>query len=202
MRENKSVNEGFRTSVGSGVLTLIQAYILATIFESLGAVLVGYNVIDTMRKQVVDVKVYNGSEGEFLLGQVAILAGSSSWLLIATLANLPISTTHSIVGATLGFTLVCKGTRGVQWKTVVNVGTCRPTSSSHPPRSATSWFISPLLSGTISVTLYLVVDHAILRRVDPIRWGLFCLPFFYCACLAFNSFVVTFQGSRSLFSPE
>ncbi|EGT39421.1 hypothetical protein CAEBREN_14159 [Caenorhabditis brenneri] len=178
------VSNAFGTSVGSGALTLIQAYILATIFETLGSVLVGYNVIDTMRKGVVDVAVYNNSAGDFMIGQVACLGGTATWLLIATFFHLPVSTTHAVVGATLGFSIACKGFQGIQWMMVVNI--------------VASWFISPIFSGCVSLCLYLFVDHVILRTSNPVGNGLMWLPIFYFVCLTFNMFMISYQGSKVL----
>uniref|UniRef100_A0A8R1HHQ1 Phosphate transporter n=2 Tax=Caenorhabditis japonica TaxID=281687 RepID=A0A8R1HHQ1_CAEJA len=178
------VSNAFGTSVGSGALTLIQAYLLATIFETLGSVLVGYNVIDTMRKGVVDVAVYNNSAGDFMIGQVATLGGCATWLMIATFLHLPVSTTHAVVGATLGFSIACKGFQGIQWMMVVNI--------------VASWFISPIFAGCISLLLYLFVDHVILRTKNPVANGLMWLPIFYFACITFNMFMISYQGSKVL----
>lgn len=81
----------------------------------------GYKVSDTMRKGILDVNLYIGSEQELMLGFVSALASSAVWLLVATQMKLPISGTHSIVGSTLGFSLVARGTKGVQWFTLGKV---------------------------------------------------------------------------------
>lgn len=71
---------------------------------------------DTIRKGIIDVTLYkNGSEDVLMAGNVAALTGSCVWLVLATVLSLPVSTTHSIVGATVGFSLVVHGTKGVNW---------------------------------------------------------------------------------------
>lgn len=135
------VANSFGTSVGSGVLTMRSACLIATVCEISGAILIGkcrwlcllnndiiltlspsiatgYKVSDTMRKGILDVSLYEGSEHELMLGFVSALASSAVWLLVATQMKLPISGTHSIVGSTLGFSLVARGTKGVQWFTL------------------------------------------------------------------------------------
>ncbi|MCP9264470.1 hypothetical protein DINM_022565 [Dirofilaria immitis] len=164
------VANAFGTSVGSKVLTLRQAYILAVIFETLGALLIGYNVTDTVRKGVIDLTLYKDKPKEIFVGQIAILGGCSLWLLIATLARLPVSSTHSITGATVGFGLMTR------------VG---------------SWFVSPILSGVVSAALYIVIEHSVLRRKNPFRCGLRVLPIFYWLCIAFNVFTVQIMSDAT-----
>ncbi|KAK6109433.1 Phosphate transporter family protein [Brugia pahangi] len=178
------VANAFGTSVGSKVLTLRQAYILAVIFETLGALLIGYNVTDTVRKGVIDLTLYEKQPKEIFVGQIAILGGCSLWLLIATLARLPVSSTHSITGATVGFGLMTRGIIGIQWRKIIHI--------------VASWFMSPILSGVVSAILYIILDHSVLRRKNPFRCGLRALPIFYWLCIAFNVFTVSYQGSKLL----
>ncbi|XP_025092446.1 sodium-dependent phosphate transporter 1-like [Pomacea canaliculata] len=178
------VANSFGTSVGAKVLTLVQACILATIFEILGAVLIGYRVSDTIRKGIIDVQPYNGTERLLLLGNLSALSGSCIWLLLATFLRLPVSATHSIVGATIGFTLVAKGSQGVGWMKLGLI--------------VASWFISPISSGIVSVLLFLLIQKLVLKKVNQLDIGLFLLPFFYSATIFINVFSVFHDGSTLL----
>ncbi|PNF31938.1 hypothetical protein B7P43_G07926 [Cryptotermes secundus] len=179
------VANSFGTSVGSKVLTVKQACCLATVCEIAGSILLGYKVSDTMRKGILQVNVYDDAEYELLLGMFAALIGSSVMLLGATFLKLPVSATHSIVGATIGFSLVCRGDKGINWKVLgMIVG---------------SWFVSPLLSGVISVSLYLVIRRLILNASDPIARGLLSLPIFYGITIFINVFTIVHEGSSLLY---
>ncbi|CAK1599760.1 unnamed protein product [Parnassius mnemosyne] len=179
------VANSFGTSVGSKVLTLTQACILATIFEIAGAVLIGYKVSDTMRKGILDVSLYNdGGERLLAAGCLAALIAGAAWLILATALRLPVSGTHSIVGATVGFTLTAKGPTGIRWSTLGAI--------------VLSWFISPALSGAVSATLFWLVRRYILRAPEPLVSGLRALPFFYGATVAVNVISVVHDGPKLL----
>ncbi|KAL3889307.1 hypothetical protein ACJMK2_001651 [Sinanodonta woodiana] len=179
------VANSFGTSVGSKVLSWRQACILATVFEILGAVLIGARVSDTIRKGIITVDAFNDTEQVFMAGNVAALSGSCIWLLVATFFKLPVSGTHSIVGATIGFSLVAHGLQGVQWpKLGMIVG---------------SWFISPISAGLVSAGLFLFVNYFVLKKEKPLVNGLKLLPFFYAVTLAINLFSVFYEGSELLY---
>ncbi|VDM36183.1 unnamed protein product [Hydatigera taeniaeformis] len=119
------VANSFGTSVGSKVLTLRAACILATIFEISGAVLLGGQVSATIRGGIINPNLFNEtSNGANLLmyGQVASLASSCIWMLVATFFKLPVSGSHSIVGSTAGFGLVLFGLGGIQWMGILRIG--------------------------------------------------------------------------------
>ncbi|XP_066300042.1 sodium-dependent phosphate transporter 1-like [Branchiostoma lanceolatum] len=172
------------TAVGAKVLTLRQACVLASVFELLGAILVGAKVSDTIRKGIVDVSVFNGTEEKLMFGNVAALSGSGVWLLVATFARLPVSTTHSIVGATVGYTLVAAGPKGINWPQIgLIVG---------------SWVISPLLSGLITSAFFKFVEFFILRKDQAAELGLKLLPGFYVFTMIINLFSIFYTGAPLL----
>ncbi|EDV39304.2 uncharacterized protein Dana_GF25245 [Drosophila ananassae] len=179
------VANSFGTSVGSGVLTIRQACVLATVCEISGAVLIGYKVSDTMRKGILEVGLYEGAEDVLMLGCVAALASSAVWLLVATFMKLPISGTHSIVGSTIGFSLVARGVQGLKWSTLGTI--------------VGSWFISPVLSGIVSILLFLAIRRFILRAQEPLKAGFRSLPIFYGATFFINVISVVLDGPKLLY---
>ncbi|XP_029650446.1 sodium-dependent phosphate transporter 1-A-like isoform X1 [Octopus sinensis] len=178
------VANSFGTSVGAKVLTLKQACILATIFETLGAILLGARVSDTIRKGIIDVTPYNGTEEVLMMGNVASVTGSCFWLLLATFFRLPVSATHSIVGSTLGFALVAHGSKGVKWSKLGII--------------ISSWFISPLLSGLVSTGIFILIRYFVLNAANSLEPGLKFLPIFYASTVAVNLFSIFFEGSELL----
>ncbi|CAD6191685.1 unnamed protein product [Caenorhabditis auriculariae] len=182
------VSNAFGTSVGSRALSLTQAYILASIFEALGAIIIGYNVIDTVRRSIYDVGIYESEPVLFMLVQIAVLGGCSLWLLLATALKMPVSASHSLVGAILGSTLACKGFRGIYWEMLLYI--------------VGSWFLSPVLAGLTSITILLLIEHNILQSRDPVNRALFCSPFIVFACFVVNGFIVLLGGSKILNTPS
>uniref|UniRef100_A0A8D3EET6 Phosphate transporter n=1 Tax=Scophthalmus maximus TaxID=52904 RepID=A0A8D3EET6_SCOMX len=179
------VANSFGTAVGSGVVTLRQACILATVFETVGSVLLGAKVSETIRKGIIDVNMYsNGSEHVLMAGSVSAMVGSAVWQLAASFLKLPISGTHCIVGATIGFSLVAKGQQGVRWLELLRI--------------VASWFLSPLLSGIMSAIVFYIVRMFILRKKDPVPNGLKALPVFYAITMGINLFSIMFTGAPML----
>ncbi|XP_071806410.1 sodium-dependent phosphate transporter 2-like [Asterias amurensis] len=178
------VANSFATSVGSKVLTLRTACFLASFFETAGAVLLGAKVSDTIRKGIFDVNLYEGKTEILMIGQIAALGGACIWLLVATWFKLPVSGTHSIVGAMIGFHLVVFQTEGVNWTKFGLI--------------IASWFISPVLSGFASSVIFLLYRKFVLNKDKPLEPGLRVLPVCYAVVVVINVFSITFDGPELL----
>ncbi|XP_071942345.1 sodium-dependent phosphate transporter 2-like [Antedon mediterranea] len=174
------VANSFATTVGAKILTFFQVCILASIFETAGAVFLGSKVSDTIRKGIFDVSLYEGQEDLLAIGQLSALSGACIWLFIATWLSLPVSATHSIVGAMVGFHLVAKGTQGINWQKFGLI--------------ISSWFTSPFLSGLVSAIIFLLYQHFVVKKVEPLEPGLKVLPICYGAIFLVNIFSITFDG--------
>ncbi len=170
------VANAMATSVGSKALTIKQAIIVAAIFEFLGAVLAGGEVTSTIRKGIVDAELLSDTPELLVYGMLAALLAAGTWLAIASKNGWPVSTTHSIVGATVGFAAVGIGFDAVQWGTVGNI--------------VLSWIASPLTAGFIAYLIYLSVQRLILRHPDPVERARRYVPV-YMFLAAFTVSLVT-----------
>ena len=141
------------TSVGSRAITIRQAIIIAVIFEFAGAWLAGGEVTSTIRQGIVDAEAFNDHPELLVFGMLSALLAAGIWLLVASYFGWPVSTTHSIVGAIVGFAAVGISFDSVQWG---GVG-----------RIAMSWITSPLLAGIISYLLFRSVQKLIFDAPDP-----------------------------------
>ncbi|KAA3627064.1 MAG: anion permease [Proteobacteria bacterium] len=143
------------TSVGSKAVTIRQAVIIAAVFEFAGAFLAGGQVTATIRQSIVDASLFVDQPELLVFGMLAALLAAGIWLLVATRFGWPVSTTHSIVGAVVGFAAVGVGIEAVKWGKIISI--------------AMSWVISPLMAGTIAFLLFTSVQRLILETEDPLR---------------------------------
>jgi PiT family inorganic phosphate transporter len=149
------------TSVGSGAITVKQAIVIAAVFEFAGAFLAGGTVTSTIRKGIIDPAPIVGSPEILVYGMLASLLAAAIWLMIATTRGWPVSTTHSIVGAIVGFGVAGIGMDAVKWGSLGEI--------------AASWVVSPLIGGVIALLLMLSIRKLILNAEHPFqsakRWG-------------------------------
>lgn len=174
------------TSVGAKALTLKQAILIAMVFEFMGAYLAGGEVTSTIRKGIIDPGSLADSPQLLAYGMLASLLAAGIWLLVASIMGWPVSTTHSIVGAIIGFALVAIGADAVKWSRVWQI--------------VASWVASPLLAGGISFLLYSSVRKFILNTRDPFGRAQTLIPVYMFAVGFLLAMVTMVKGLKYVFS--
>jgi len=158
------VANAMATSVGSGALRIKQAVILAAIFEFSGAYLAGGEVTKTIRKGIVEPDAFTADPNLLIWGMLAALLAAGTWLAVASRKGWPVSTTHSIVGAVVGFAAVGIGMDAVNWG---KVGTI-----------VMSWVVSPLLAGTLAFMVFRTIQKLILNSENPVASAIKYGPYY------------------------
>ncbi len=174
------VANAMATSVGSRVLTIKQAVFIAAIFEFAGAVLAGGEVTNTIRSGIIEVGLLEDYPEELIFGMLAALLAAGTWLLIASAMGWPVSTTHSIVGAIMGFAITGLGWGAVHWPVVGSI--------------VASWVISPVLAGCVAYMLFRSVQLLILDRRDPITSARRFVPLYIFATGFIMTLMTTLKG--------
>lgn len=172
------------TSVGSGAITIKQAIIIAVIFEFAGAVLAGGEVTATIRKGILDASIFTNDPHLLVYGMLASLLAAGFWLMIASSLGWPVSTTHSIVGAIVGFGAVGVGV-GVDAVAWGKVGTI-----------AMSWIVSPILAGSIAFVLFKSLQKLIIDTENPFDNAKRYVPFYMFLVGFVISLVTIFKGLK------
>ena len=172
------------TSVGSSSLTFKQAIYVAAIAEFAGAFFVGGHVSDTIRKGMLDPTIFSETPIILVYGMIAALLSAALWLNIASYLGWPVSTTHSIVGAVVGFGIMAGGMDAINWIKVWSV--------------VMSWVVSPLIGGLVAFLLFRFLTNQVFRRRNPLLYAKRILPymvFLVCVILANAMF---YKGLKNL----
>ena len=170
------------TSVGSGAVTIKQAIIIAVIFEFAGAILAGGEVTATIRKGILDAALFTNEPHLLVYGMLASLLAAGMWLLIASSFGWPVSTTHSIVGAIVGFGAVGVGVDAVAWNKVFQI--------------VISWIASPILAGVISFILFRSLQNLIIDTKHPFDNAKKYVPYYMFLVGFIVSLVTIFKGLK------
>ena len=166
------------TSVGTKSLTIRQAILIAMVFEFAGAYLAGGEVTATIKDGIIDSTAFNAQPDLLVLGMIAALLAAGIWLVLASFYGWPVSTTHSIIGAIVGFTLVSVGADAVQWGKFAGI--------------VGSWIVTPALSGLLAYLLFVSVQRFIFNTSHPLESAKRVGPF-YIFLTALVIGVVTLQ---------
>jgi len=155
------VANSMAAAVGSKSISVKKAVIAAGICEFAGAVLVGAHVTDTVRKGIVSPEAFSklglaaGEPAALLaIGMASALLAAAVWLNVATWFGMPVSTSHSIVGAVAGFGIVAAGFSCVHWGKMGQI--------------VASWFVSPVVGGILGFLLFKLIGRFILGRARPV----------------------------------
>jgi PiT family inorganic phosphate transporter len=172
------------TSVGAKSLTFRQAVLVAAIAEFAGAVLVGGHVSDTVRKGMVDPNLFGDMPMHLVYGMISALIAASIWLHIASSLGWPVSTTHSIVGAVVGFGFIAGGADAVNWGKVGSV--------------VMSWIVSPVMGGLVAYGVFRFITVYILDKRDPVAQSKKLVPFMVFVVFVILAISMVYKGLKNL----
>ena len=170
------------TSVGSGAITVGGAIVIAAVFEFLGAFLAGGEVTSTIRKGIIDAEAIGHDPDLLVVGMLSALLSAAVWLTVASVFGWPVSTTHSIVGAIIGFAVVAIGFEAVHWWDVAAI--------------AASWVVTPVIAGVIAYFLVLSVQRLIFDKSDPAYFACRYVPVYIFAAVFITSAVTFVKGLK------
>ena len=172
------------TSVGAGAVSVKQAITIAIIFEFLGAILAGGHVTKTIRKGIIDPSGIVNNPEILVYGMLASLLAAAVWLMVASAKGWPVSTTHSIIGALIGFAIVGIGPDSVKWAKVASV--------------VLSWIVSPIMGGTIAFLLVMSTRKLIFNTDNPLKNAKKYAPVYIFLVGFVISLVTMFKGLKHL----
>jgi len=174
----------FGTSIGSKAITIRTAVLIAIAANLVGAVFVGGHVTDTVRKGIIDSNLFQADPMILVYGLLAALVGSGVFLQIATQFGLPVSTTHAIVGAMVGFGIVATGFSGIKWGTVGSI--------------VLSWVLSPVGGGIVAFITFSIIQAKVLSNSKPVRAARRIIPIFVGLTFAVVGLSLIYKGMKNL----
>lgn len=168
------------TSVGSKALTIKQAIFIAAIFEFSGAYLAGGSVTSTIRSGIVDPIHFASAPELMVFGMIGALLAAGTWLLVASYYGWPVSTTHSIVGAIIGFAAVGVGVDAVEWGKVGGI--------------VGSWVVTPVLAGVLAYLIFMSAQRLIFDTDNPLANAKKYVPFYMAFAALMMALVTVTKG--------
>ena len=178
------VANSFASTISSKSLTLKQAVIVAGIFEFGGAILLGASVTSTIRSKIFDISLYEDEPEIVLLGMATSLMTAAFMLLSATYFGLPVSTTHTIVGCIMGFSICAKGFDSIDWNVAKKI--------------FISWAASPLVSGAIAFLFFGSVRVLVLRHEDAFKRAYYTFPIVLFVGIGIDIFYILYKGLKNV----
>jgi inorganic phosphate transporter, PiT family len=172
------------TSVGSGALTLRQAICIAAVLEFVGAFFFGSHVTETVQNGIIDAELFADAPTRLVYGMLASLLSAGVWLQIASYYGWPVSTTHTIVGAIVGFGFIIGGWEAIHWENVAFI--------------VSSWLLSPLLGGLLGFVIFSILRQKVFYSPDPVLATRQLTPTLVFIVTFILSLVMLFKGLQNL----
>ncbi|KAL7537196.1 hypothetical protein ACHAXR_007652 [Thalassiosira sp. AJA248-18] len=177
------VANAFATSVSAKSITLKQAVIIAAICEFLGAMLLGASVTSTIRKKMIDGDMYADEPDVLMFGMLTALVSASFMMAVANYFALPISTTHTIIGSIVGFSIAAKGFESVIWETVALI--------------FVSWAAAPLITGIFGAIFFWFIRRFVLRSNNPYQRSVGIYPITIFLAVGLDIFMVLYKAGKN-----
>jgi sodium-dependent phosphate transporter len=176
------VGNCFATTVAAKSLSLTQAVGVAAVFEFAGAALLGASVTKTIRSGILDMDAYEDEQDVLAFGMLVALVNASFWLILATAYGLPVSTTHTIIAAIVGFSLAARGFSSIMW------GSCA--------KIFISWVAAPAITGIIGYLFFFLVRTFVLKSDKPFDRSAMSYSLVIFITLTINIFFVLHKGLK------
>lgn len=177
------VANAFATSVSAKSITLKQAVLIASVCEFLGAMLLGASVTSTIKGKILDTSLYEDEPGTLMYGMLCALVSASFILAVANYLALPVSTTHTIIGSVVGFSLAAKGWRSIAWTEVSKV--------------FISWVAAPVITGIFAVIFFWLTRYFVLRSDEPYARSIKLYPFIIFCAIGLDLFMVFYKAGKN-----
>jgi solute carrier family 20 (sodium-dependent phosphate transporter) len=176
-----------------------QAIVVASVCEFGGAVLLGSGVTDTIKSGIAKVSAYAYEPELLMYGMVCALLACGIWLALATFLELPVSTTHSIVGAIIGMSLVAAGGDSIIWYSAPKPGSPFPGGV---VSIILAWFITPAMAAVVASLLFLFTKIVVLKAPNPFRRSLLLFPLYTFITIWVITYFVIQKGVNGWMKPK
>mmetsp|Transcript_4503 Transcript_4503/g.9980 ORF Transcript_4503/g.9980 Transcript_4503/m.9980 type:complete len:554 (+) Transcript_4503:264-1925(+) len=177
------VANAFATSVSAKSVSLKQAVLIASLCEFLGAMLLGASVTSTIKGKIIDTSLYENEPDVLMYGMLTSLVAASFILAAANYLALPVSTTHTIVGSIVGFSLAAKGFSSINWMQVGKV--------------FISWVAAPLITGFFAAIFFWLTRYFILLSAEPYKRSIKLYPFIIFVAIGLDLFMVFYKAGKN-----
>ena len=178
------VANAMASTVGSKTLSVQSAVLIAAVFEAVGAIFASGQVTNMIRYGVLDIAAFHEQQDIFILGMLASLLSAATWLLVATYHGWPVSTTHSIIGAVLGFGFVSVGVDNILWGNLRLI--------------FLSWLLTPVCAVCAAYLIFQIISYVVLSAPAPLQRAGKVVPICLMLLVFIFGGVTVFQGIDAL----